>query len=386
MMNLPFPRIAPAHRACSTALALLSALLLGCCVRAAFAQASPAASVPNASPQAQGKPALSVTTTQPLRQSLPVRITANGSVVAWQEAIVGTEVAGLRLTEVRVDVGDSVRAGDVLAVFAADTVRAELAQARAALAEAQAALGEAAANAQRARSLQGTEALSAAQMTQYLAAEQGAQARVASARAQEQLHEVRLAQATLAAPDAGVISARQATVGAVLGTGSELFRMIRQGRIEWRAEVTAHELRRITPGMRARVQTPEGTQVQGRVRLIAPTLDAQTRNALVHVELPPMTRKDSAGLKPGMFLRGSFEAGHNDALTVPQSAIAVREGFSYAYRVLPDQRVAQVKVQTGRIVGERIEIVSGLSAQDIVVAAGAGFLNDGDRVRVVKPQ
>lgn len=366
-----------------TSMAISAALTLLLAGPSAWAQAqTPAATqAPTA-----GKPVLSVSTTQPVQQSLPLRIAANGSVAAWQEAIVGTEVAGLRLAEVRAEVGDSVRAGEVLAVFAADTVRAELAQARAALAEAEAALTEAAANAQRARSLQGTEALSAAQTTQYLAAEQGAQARVASARAQVQLHELRLAQATLTAPDAGVISARQATVGAVLGVGSELFRLIRQGRIEWRAELTADELLRITPGMRVQVQAPGGGWVQGRVRLVAPTVDAQTRNALVHVDLPAMGRRESAGLKPGMFVRGSFEVGRSEALMVPQAAVAVRDGFSYAYRLLADQRVAQVKVQTGRIVGDRIEIVSGLKADDTIVAAGAGFLNDGDRVRVVNPK
>jgi multidrug efflux pump subunit AcrA (membrane-fusion protein) len=71
------------------------------------------------------------------------------------------------------------------------------------------------------------------------------------------------------------------------------------------------------------------------------------------------------------------------ALTVPQPAIVIRDGFSYVYRVNPDNRVTQLKVQTGRFDGGRVEIVSGLPADARIVASGAGFLNDGDLVRIV---
>jgi hypothetical protein len=83
-----------------------------------------------------------------------------------------------------------------------------------------------------------------------------------------------------------------------------------------------------------------------------------------------------------MFARGEFDLGATPAITLPQAAVVVRDGFSYVYRVNADNRVSQVKVQTGRVVGDRIEIVNGLAADARVVAAGAGFLNDGDLVRV----
>ncbi len=162
------------------------------------------------------RPALTVQTVQPRRESLPTTLAANGNIMAWQEASVGSEAAGLRLTQVRANVGDRVRKGQVLAVLSGDTVRADLAQSRAALAEAEAAAAEAANNAQRARTLQGTGALSAAQINQYLTAEQTARARVEAARAQLQAQQVRLAQTTVNAPDSGIISSRTATVGAVV--------------------------------------------------------------------------------------------------------------------------------------------------------------------------
>ena len=329
------------------------------------------------------KPALTVTTAMPQRVSLMTRLPANGNIVAWQEASVGAESGGLRLTDVRVNVGDSVRKGQVLATFASDTLGAEAAQARAGLAEAEANAANAAADAERARSLQTTGALSASQINQYLTAERTARARVDAARALFQAQQVRLGQAQVRAPDSGIISARTATVGAVVGNGAELFRLIRQGRLEWRAEVTATELGRITTGTTALVTAASGARMAGRVRTIGPTVDPQTRAALVYVDLTPLPGAASGSARAGMFARGEFDLGATLALTVPQPALVVRDGFSYVYRVNPDNRVSQVKVQTGRFQDTRVEIVSGLAADSRIVASGAGFLNDGDLVRIV---
>ena len=89
-------------------------------------------------------------------------------------------------------------------------------------------------------------------------------------------------------------------------------------------------------------------------------------------------------IKAGMFANGEFALGNSSALMVPQTAVVVRDGFSYVYRVGADNRVAQVKVQTGRLSGDQIEIVSSLSADARLVASGAGFLNEGDLVRVIE--
>jgi HlyD family secretion protein len=329
------------------------------------------------------KPALTVSTVQPRQVQLPVTIAATGNIAAWQEASVGAEAGGQRLTEVRVNVGDRVRKGQVLATFAADTLRAEAAQARAALAEAEAAAAEAAANGERARSLQATGALSASQINQYLTAEKTAQARVQAARASFDVQQVRLNQTQVLAPDDGIISARMATVGAVVGSGTELFRLIRQGRLEWRAQVTSTELGRLTSGTRAMVTAASGARLEGRVRTIGPTVDPQTREALVYVDLKPLPGPASGSARAGMFARGEFELGSTQAVTVPQGAVVLREGFSYVLRVNPDGRVSQLKVQTGRLVQGQVEITSPLPADARLVASGGSFLNDGDTVKVV---
>ena len=328
------------------------------------------------------KPALTVTTAKPQTSRLPIKLSANGNVAAWQEAVIGSESNGLRLTEVRVNVGDVVRAGQVLAVFSNDTVNADVAQTKAALLEAEANAAEAAANAGRARSLQTTGAISAQQISQYLTAEQTANARIASSRAQLAAQQLRLKYTQVVAPDSGVISSRSATVGSVVAAGTELFRMIRQGRLEWRAEVTASELLNLKPGTLAEVKAANGSVLTGKVRMIAPTVDPQTRSALVYVDLPA-SAAGNAPFKAGMYASGAFELGTSGALTVPQQAIAVRDGFSYVFRLNADQRVSQIKVQPGRRLTDRIEILSGITGDTTIVVNGAGFLNDGDLVRNV---
>jgi RND family efflux transporter MFP subunit len=330
----------------------------------------------------QPRPALTVTTARPASARLPLRLAANGNVAAWQEAVIGSESNGLRLREVRVNVGDVVKKGQVLAVFDPDVVNADLAQAGAALQEAEANAAAATADAQRARALQSSGAMSEQEVTRYITAERTAGARVAAARATLSQQQLRLKYTQVVAPDSGIVSSRSATVGAVAGVGTELFRLIRQGRLEWRAEVTAAELPRMKPGLKAQVKAASGATITGTVRTVAPTVDPQSRVALVYVDLPPSLSAD-APLKAGMFAGGEFELGESGALTVPQQAIAVRDGFAYVFRLNPDNRVSQLKVTTGRRLGDRVEVTSGLALDAPVVVSGAGFLNDGDLVRNV---
>ena len=337
-------------------------------------------------PAAAQRPALTISSALPARTVLPRSLSAQGDIAAWQEASVGTESNGLRLDAVQVNVGDVVRRGQVLARFDPRSVQADLAQSRASLQEARANAAEAEGNARRARSLSESGALSRQEVEQYATAQQTAQARVAAAEAMLQTRQLRLQHAVVLAPDDGVISARSATVGAVVGAGTELFRLIRQGRLEWRAEVLASDLPLLVPGTRAHVTAASGAVVEGTVRKTGPTVDPETRKLLVYVDVPAMARATASGqptVLPGMFARGDFLLGESAALTVPQEAVVVRDGFSYVFAVGADQRVQLRKVQVGRRVGEQVEVLGGLDAQQAVAVQGAGLLNDGDLVRVV---
>jgi HlyD family secretion protein len=333
---------------------------------------------PTAATTAAPKAALSVSAVSPKSIALEVKQSANGTIAAWQEASIGAEVNGLKLTEVRANVGDVVRRGQVLAVFSSETVRADLLQAQATLAESEAALAAASADAQRAASLKDTGALSAQQIAQFNTAEITGKARVQAAKALVAASQVRLKNATVVAPDHGVISARSATVGSVVAAGMELFRMVRQSRLEWRAEVTSTEISKIKPGAAVSITAASGAVVNGKVRVIAPTVDPQTRNALVYVDIPL-----NPNVKAGMFAKGDFALGSQNALTLPQQALVLRDGFTYAMRIDANNKISQVKLQTGKRSGDAVEILSGAKAGENFVASGAAFLADGDTVKIV---
>jgi len=331
------------------------------------------------------KPALNVTVVQPVLRDIPITLTANGSIAAWQEAVIGSEISDLRLTEVNVQVGDTVKKGQVLAVFSDESVLADVAQSRAALAEAEANLADAQDNARRAKQISASGALSSQQVNQYLTGEKTARARVQSAKAQLDSQLLRLKYTRVLASDDGVISSRSATLGAVAARGQELFRLIRQNRLEWRAEVTADEMAQLKPGISVSVEVPNVGSLKGKIRALAPTLNEKSRNGLVYVDLPDAARQ---GLRAGMFARGVFEVGIGTGLLVPQTALSLREGFSYVFKLGEQSgelsKVSQVKVQLGRRTDDSLEIRSGLQPGDRLVASGASFLADGDTVRVVQ--
>ncbi len=400
-MQKPSPR--------SVVLVLLALLIIGGGTFYFFSAAgSSKAADAKKSAASSPKPALTVTTEQPQQGSLPIKLSANGNIAAWQEAIIGSESNGLKLTQVLVNVGDIVKAGQVLATFSTDSTQANVAQARANLVDAQASALDAAANAERARTLQTSGALSAQQINQYLTLEKTAKAKVEAAQAVLGAQQLKGRQTRVLAPDSGVISARSATVGAVVGSGTELFKMIRKGRLEWRAEVTSAELGRIRQGMSVALRPASGGMLTGSVRMIAPSVDPLTRSALVYVDLPSILEQQASARRagppqasaapsggsepraagsvgaalPGMFARGDFEIGSSNALTVPQRALVVRDGFNYLFTLAPDKRVSQTKVQTGRLAGDRVEVLAGLAPDARVVVDGAGFLAEGDLVRI----
>ncbi|TSA58090.1 MAG: efflux RND transporter periplasmic adaptor subunit [Methylophilaceae bacterium] len=327
------------------------------------------------------KPALTVNVIQPQRITLPLKVFANGNIAAWQEAIIGSEANGLRLTQVQVNVGDVVSKGQLLAEFSEETVLADLNQAKAKLMEAEAQSHEALANAERARTLQNTGAMSSQQIDQYLTAADTAKARVEVAKAVVQTQQIQLKNTKIYAPDSGVISARTATVGAVISAGSELFRLIRQSRLEWRAEVVSADVAKVKVGMQVNITGADGSTFSGKVRKLSPTVDMQTRNSLIYVDLP-----SSNTAKAGMYAKGEFVSGQSSALAIPQQALVLRDGFTYVFAVKSERGktiVKQIKVQTGRRLLNLVEIVSGLQAQQSIVALGGAFLSDNDVVKVV---
>jgi len=332
---------------------------------------------------ASPKASLTVITVKPQHTTLNKILSANGNVAAWQESSVSSEVNGLLLREVSVSLGDHVKKGQVLARFSASSIEADVAQMQANVAEANATLLEAESNASRARSIQDSGALSKQQIEQYLTAEASAKARLNAAQATMHAQSIKLKQTTVIAPDDGVISLAPATVGTVYTPSQELFRLIRKGRIEWRADLTSADISQIKTGMKAKITLPDGSSTQGKVRSSSPIVDAKTRNALVFVDIP------AGSAKTGMFARGDFFLGEAQSLTLPNDAIVMRDGFSYVMQVEQDptskktSKIKQIKVHVGQRTGNRVELLNFDTPDADIVESGGAFLADGDSVQVV---
>lgn len=326
---------------------------------------------------AQLRPALTVTVARAERKSLPAVIKASGAIAAWQEGSIGTRLSGLPVVLVNVNVGDVIKKGQVLARLDDATVRTELTQAQANVVQAQANAQQAEANRDRALALKASGALSEQDILQNTTVAATARAQASQAAAALAAAQLKLQYTALTAPDDGVISARTASLGMVAQAGTEMFRFIRQSRLEWRAELNATQVAQVTPALRVRVQLPDGQTVGGRIRQIAPSLSTDTRLIIAYADLDP-----SHAARAGMFASGEIVKDVSDALTVPAESVVIRDGRSYVMR-LQDTHARQIAVSTGRRQGAVIEILSGVQQGDVIVARGAGFINDNDIVRIV---
>ncbi len=335
-------------------------------------------------PASSNKAALSVELAHPVAVQWPMTLVLNGSIYPWQEALVSAEIGGLRIQQVMAEVGDSVRKGAPLVLLADETVKADLQKQLATVERDKAALAEARSNADRAREIKDSGALSAQKINEYLIAEQTAKANLALSEAELENQKIRLRQTRVIAPDDGVVASRTANLGNVVSAGAELFRLVRQSRIEWRGEVNADQQNALHAGQVVSLNLVGGKKVAGKVRLISPTVDNNTRNALVYVDIP----KDSA--KPGMYVQGTVDVGQQQGLAVPLSAVTYRDGFAYVFELATPaagtSRVTQRKVRTGRTRGDLIELLEGVGPQAALVLSGGAFLNDGDQVKVVTMQ
>ena len=328
-----------------------------------------------AAPAVPVVPATPVTLVKPKSAFWPDQIEATGSIMPWQETHIGSEIGGLRLADVAISVGDTVSKGQVLARLDTATVEMDLEAANAQLMEDGGTLAQAVATLDRAKRLAPSGGLSRQELTLYETQKNTAEARVNAARAQVKRQQLRLKFATIVAPDDGVISASSASEGAIVGAGSELFRLIRQGRLEWRAEVKGEKLLKLAAGQEVIVNSPLGTEVKGRVRRLSPTIDIKTGNGLAYVDLPTGTN-----LKAGLNVSGSISMGKRKALYLPASAVIRDENHARVFKVGPESKIVAVDVTTGRTKDDLIEIVDGLDERSEVVGGELSHLKVGQLV------
>ncbi len=325
------------------------------------------------------RPSLTVTVQTVNSTQITPGFSATGNIRAWHDASVSAQTNGLRLKALYADVGDRVKAGQMLAEFEDTSSRGDLTQAQARLRQAEASLDTAKRNADRIRKIRGSGAISQSEVDQALSGEKNALADVSAARAALQTQTQRSSYTKLLAPSDGVISVRNAVIGAVVNPGQEIFHLVVDNRLEWQAQLGMRNLMQVSEGMPVQVVLPNDRKVAGRVRQIGPTLDEQTRQGIVYVDLA-----SDPQLRAGMFLRGRFELPPKQGLTVARQALVLRDGFNFVFVLGDDNKVAQTKVQIGGAANNTIEVIAGLREGDRVVTQGAAFLNDQDTVRVVE--
>lgn len=378
---------------------VLSSVLAGLVMLAPIASAAE-----KASPAPSLAPAVTVVPAS--EREVVERAIVTGTLVPRDEILVSSEIDGLRVTEVLVEEGASVRQGEVLARLSRDLLETTLAQNAAALVRADAAIAQAknqivqaeAAQVEAQQALERTRALirggntTEAQLEQRVSAARAAEGRLAAARdglriaeaeqrsalAQRDETQVRLARTDIKAPRAGIVSRKTARVGAtVSAAGEPLFRIIADGAIELEGEVTETQLRRIREGAPARISLDAETAVDGRVRNVFPEVDRATRLGKVRIALP---RNDA--LRIGAFARGTVEIARRTGVSVPIASV-IYGADGATVQVVKDNVVQSRQVKTGLSADGYVQIESGVAAGDLVVAKAGSFLRDGDAVRPV---
>lgn len=306
-----------------------------------------------------------VTAATVVETALPMTVDASGTIAAWQEVPVGSEAGGLEAVQVLVDEGAYVRQGQLLVKLNDRLLRAQVASAQATVNQNNAALA-------RARELHAKGYLAKAALDTAIANQATAAAGLAEARA-------RLDQTNIRAPVSGLITARTVVKGQIVTAGSELFRLVRQAEIELNAQVPQAELALVRPGQSAAITGDQQPPTTGRVRLVTPQVDPQTRLGLARITLP-----NSSGYRPGDFARASINVGAQPAMVVPQGAIVFRVSQPGVYVIGADNKVKFTPVTTG-LRKDGLVAVTGVRPGQRVVVSGAGFLAENALVKVTAP-
>jgi len=375
LFRLPRSRLTRLTLAMSVGSLLLVGITLPLLVSAGAAgQAAPApAAIATAA-------SLTVSIIQPSRQTLSRTVAASGTVSARDELSIGSDSSGVRLTDVLVEVGATVRRGQLLARGDDAQLQAQLAQQDALIKQAHAELAQADANLERAERILDSGIYSVEVVQTRRTTALSAAAKLELAQAQRRELELRIAHTRVLAPADGVIAKRSASAGLVMQPGLELFRLIRDAQLDWLAELPDHALARVQTGSLARLLLDDGRSLEAPVRLVAPTIDARSRNGLVHVALPRGTP-----LKAGAHAKGEIVISRAAMLTLPEAVIFSRDGQPFVYTLGAGDMARLTRIDTGTHQAGLVEITAGLDAHSRVVATGAGFVKDGERVRVAGP-
>lgn len=313
------------------------------------------------------------------RRALQGGVSASGVLVSREEAAVSAEVTGYRVARVLADIGQYVRAGQPLVQLDDTLIRAQIDQAAALAAQAEVAATQAASQAERVRGLDGTGALAQEQIDQRRFSAESTRAAANAQRAALRDLQARAGKMTVRAPVSGIVLERTVRPGDLSGTGgAPMFRIARDGLVELDAQVAESALPSIQVGGPATVSLPDGRRIQGVVRLIGPSVQADSKLGDVRVSLPA-----GAGLRPGGFGQAQFGDLSASTLSVPETALRYDADGVSVMVVGEGNKVRRVPVKTGRRGGGYAELIAGPPEGTRVLLGAASIVLEGDVVRPV---
>jgi len=345
-----------------------------------------------------------VTVVQAERADFIGRVAITGTLVAREEVMVNPRVGGQQIISIKVDIGDQVQAGELLAELDRETLEIQVAQARAEKDRAQASvlqaraqirLAQASADSARTNFERESTLLQSGTITQakfdqsdtafktaqasLASAEQGlavARVQVNQAQIRLQLAELNLSYTRIIAPAAGVISTRNASIGAVANAGPEpMFRIIRNNLIEVSTEVIETDIARITIGDEATMRVAGVGELTGTIRLISPRVDPRSRLGEVRISLP-----ESPALRVGAFASGRVMTEHFEAVAIPVSAVLSDGDGDFTQVVGRDGIIHMRRLEAGLVWNGLREIRSGLEEGETVILLSGAFFREGDKI------
>jgi RND family efflux transporter MFP subunit len=317
-------------------------------------------------------------------QNFTPAISLNGEARPVRDIQVTAPASGVRILEILVDEGDTVRQGQAMARLDTNLAQAQTRAAQASVAEAESAAVRARGEYQRAESIRDSGALSTEAIEQRRAAAIAADARLAAARAQLQETNARLGGGYVRAPASGLVIDRSAEVGRDV-QGQVLFRIAAGNQLEVAAQVAERDALALEEGAPAVFSLVDGSTVQGTLRRLPASIDSRTRTGEALFSLPQNSR-----VRAGMYLRGEAQLPAREVIASPQSSILYEAGQAYVFVIQQGRREGQeepiytvnrVNVQLGARNGEMVEVVAGLEPNQRIVGSGAAFLQQGDDVR-----
>ena len=316
-------------------------------------------------PAAAGGERMTVSVVTPVQASVAENVDAVGTLVPREDVQVMPQVGGRRVLSVHADVGDQVRAGQLLAVLDAEDLHIDLQGLRA---EYERASEEFA----RARTLQADQLVSREFLKQK-------QASAESARAAFREAQLNAGRTRVVAPANGLVYRRDAVIGAIADTATPMFRLVQNGVVEMQADVPESAAHRLRAGMTAQVAVAGAeAPVAGDLRLVAPRVDGRNRTAEVRIVLPGVEARSV-----GTFAEASIRIGDVRGWVLPALSLQQDSLGAYVWQVGADGKVARLPVTVVRQDGDDVVVREPLNGRRIVAKAGA-LLQAGDVVDVVE--